>query len=142
MRTLSLIVFCLFCSFASFGQPEESADVDVLAVHEAYGPVIPTLEFDDVTHQFGLIDQNTPVSKTFEFVNVGDEPLIILDAKGSCGCTATEYTKTPVMPGQTATVTATFDAKAIGPFTKTVTVVTDSQENYVLKVKGEVVFRF
>lgn len=76
----------------------------------------------------GNIEQNKPVNIEFEFTNTGDSPVIISNVQASCGCTATNYAKTPVSPGESTKITATFNAAAKGAFKKTITVVTNAEE--------------
>ncbi len=93
----------------------------------------------ETTHDFGIITKDQPVSHVFKFTNTGDEPLVIVDAKGSCGCTVPSYTKTPILPGQSGDIKVTFNAAKPGSFTKTVTVTANTSEEQVkLYVKGEV----
>lgn len=88
----------------------------------------------------GEIPQNVPKLIDFEFKNTGKTAVIITNVKASCGCTATDYTKTPIQPGATAKVTATYNAAAKGAFTKTVTVTTNAEETpKVLSFKGTVI---
>lgn len=88
----------------------------------------------------GEIPQNKPKSVDFEFKNTGKTAVVITNVKASCGCTATDYTKTPVQPGATAKVTATYNAAAKGAFSKTVTVTTNAEEApKVLSFKGTVI---
>lgn len=88
----------------------------------------------------GEIPQNKPKSIDFEFKNTGKTTVIITDVKAACGCTATDYTKTPVKPGETAKVTATYNAANKGAFTKTVTVTTNAETTpKVLSFKGTVI---
>ncbi|MBF6609283.1 MAG: DUF1573 domain-containing protein [Flavobacterium sp.] len=88
----------------------------------------------------GNIPQGTPKSIDFEFRNTGTTSVIITNVKAACGCTATEYTKTPVKPGETASVTAVYNAAAKGTFQKTVTVTTNADEApTVLTFKGIVI---
>lgn len=88
----------------------------------------------------GEIPQNKPKNINFEFTNTGKSTVIITDVKAACGCTATEYTKTPVKPGETAKVVATYNAAAKGAFTKTVTVTTNAETTpKVLSFKGTVI---
>lgn len=88
----------------------------------------------------GEIPQNKPKSIDFEFKNTGKTAVIITDVKAACGCTATDYTKTPVKPGETAKVTATYNAANKGAFTKTVTVTTNAETTpKVLSFKGTVI---
>ena len=92
-----------------------------------------------LTHDFGKITQNQPASHKFVFTNTGNAPLIISTAKGSCGCTVTEYSTEPIAPGSTGMVMATYNAKKLGVFSKTVTVYANTGEPVTLKVKGEVI---
>lgn len=57
------------------------------------------MDFAETSHHFGTIKQDTKNTKVFTFTNNGSEPLIIEDAKGSCGCTVPEYPKEPIPPG-------------------------------------------
>jgi hypothetical protein len=88
----------------------------------------------------GQIPQNTPKPIIFEFKNTGKTAVIITNVQGSCGCTATDYTKTPIAPGKSGTVTATYNAANPGGFTKTVSVTTNAETIVkVLTIKGTVV---
>jgi LysM repeat protein len=98
------------------------------------------LTFTEDTHNFGDIDKDKPVSHEFTFKNTSAETILITGVKPSCGCTATNYTKTPVKPGETGSVTATYNAHNPGPFTKTLTVSTnDTEQTKVLYIKGKVI---
>ena len=99
-------------------------------------PVMWKAEVIDV----GEIPQGTPKSINFEFKNTGTTTVIITNVKAACGCTATEYTKTPVKAGGTAIVTAVYNAAAKGAFSKTVSVTTNVDETpTVLSFKGNVI---
>src|SRR5688572_12103946 len=45
------------------------------------------ITFEKETHDFGTIEYAGNGTYEFKFKNTGKEPLIISDAKGSCGCT-------------------------------------------------------
>lgn len=92
------------------------------------------------TIDVGTIPQNTPKPIVFEFKNTGKTAVIVTNVQGSCGCTATDYTKTPIAPGKSGTVTATYNAANPGVFTKTVSVTTNADTaTKVLTIKGTVV---
>nr|WP_115810911.1 DUF1573 domain-containing protein [Flavobacterium aquicola] len=92
------------------------------------------------TIDVGTIPQNTPKPIVFEFKNTGKTAIIITNVQGSCGCTATDYTKTPIAPGKSGTVTATYNAVNPGTFTKTVSVTTNVETAVkTLTIKGTVV---
>lgn len=100
---------------------------------------LASFKWIETDHDFGKISQGKPVTVQFQFTNSGGEPLIVSDAKGSCGCTGVEYPKEPILPNQSGIVKATFNAAAIGPFTKSVTVFSNAAEGVtVLRFQGEV----
>jgi len=74
------------------------------------------------TIDLGKIKQGVPATATFTVTNIGKEPLIIEQANPTCGCTIGDYTKAPIAPGKTGTITATYNAAAASHFTKTLTV--------------------
>ena len=88
----------------------------------------------------GNIPLNSPKSMDFEFKNTGLTDVVITNVQGSCGCTATNYTKTKIAAGQVGTVTATFNAANKGAFSKTVTVTTSASATpTVLVFEGTVI---
>ncbi len=91
------------------------------------------------THDFQQIQQGVPVTAEFEFTNIGDAPLIITQAKGSCGCTVPSYPQEPIAPGQTGIIKAQFNAASSGVFNKTITITANTGQPAVLTIKGEVV---
>ncbi len=92
-------------------------------------------EFD-----FGQIQVNKPVTANFKFQNTGSQPLVVISAQGSCGCTVAEYTKGEILPGEFGKVTATYNAAKVGAFAKTVTVNANTGNGPItLRIKGEVV---
>lgn len=88
----------------------------------------------------GEIPQGTPKAIVYEFKNTGKTAVVITNVQGSCGCTATDYTKEPILPGKSAKVTATYNAANKGAFTKTVTVTTSAEATAkILTLKGTVI---
>lgn len=111
------------------------------AAQTANGGKQAEIKFDKTTHNFGKFSESAPkVSCTFTFTNVGDAPLIINQAVASCGCTATEYTKTPVKPGEKGELKITYngEGKFPGHFKKSITVRTNGKvEMTRLYVEGD-----
>jgi hypothetical protein len=92
------------------------------------------------TIDVGEIPQNIPKVIVFEFQNTSKNNVLITNAQGSCGCTATNYTKEAVKSGKMGNVIATYNAANVGVFTKTVTVTTNADTTpKVLTLKGTVV---
>ena len=87
----------------------------------------------------GEIQQGKPKAIVFDFKNTGKTDVIITNVQVSCGCTAANYTKTPIKPGEKGFVAATFNANSIGNFTKNITVITsDTTLPKSLVIKGKV----
>lgn len=103
----------------------------------------PTVEFDSKTHDFGTIkESNGPVSCEFKFTNTGSEPLVIISANASCGCTRPEYPKKPIRPGNTGVIKVTYLPQGRpGEFSKTIKVRTNAKrpKSVSLKITGVVI---
>lgn len=95
--------------------------------------------WDKTEADLGTLKQNEPVEAVFVITNNGKTPLIIKDVRASCGCTVTSYTKEPVLPGNSTSVKAGYDAKSLGNFNKSITVSLNTAEGIqVLRLKGTV----
>lgn len=79
-------------------------------------------KFTSETIDLGKIKQGVPKVATFTVTNIGKEPLIIEQANPTCGCTMGDYTKSPIAPGKSGTITATYNAAALNHFDKHLTV--------------------
>ena len=99
----------------------------------------PKATFDKKIHDFGVVLWKHPVTAVFTVKNEGDRPLVISNVTTSCGCALADWTKTPIAQGMTGTVSATFDAKALGHFQKSVGVYCNaSVRPLYLTLRGEV----
>ncbi len=80
---------------------------------QAAVPTGPTtvMEFDATEFDFGTVDEGEKVSHTYSFKNTGDEPLILSNAKGSCGCTVPKWPKEPIPPGEDGEIIVEFNSK-------------------------------
>ena len=100
------------------------------------------ITFREKAWDFGLIDENGgPVSHEFEFKNTGTEPLIIISATASCGCTRPTYPTAPIKPGETGKIKVTYlPAGRPGEFDKAVKVRTNAKtgKKFSLKISGTV----
>lgn len=79
-------------------------------------------QFKAETIDLGKMKANVPKTAVFEVKNIGKTPLIIEAANPTCGCTIGDYTKEPIAPGKTGKITATYNAAAVGPVHKSMTV--------------------
>ncbi len=96
-------------------------------------------KFKSQTIDLGKVVQDEPVTATFEITNISKKPLVIEQAKPSCGCTIADYSKEPIAPGKTGFVKATYNAANAGSFVKTITVkFTGVDETQAITLTGEV----
>jgi len=103
-----------------------------------------TITFEKNTHDFGKIkEQDGLATYSFTFKNTGDAPLVINRVNASCGCTTPNWTKEPILPGKSGTITASYNpAGRPGPFIKTISVFSNAGPNPVtLSIKGDVIPR-
>ncbi len=100
----------------------------------------PRLTSNKETHHFGQIEWKYPVTVEYTITNTGSEPLVLTQVTTSCGCAVANWTKSPIAPGEKGMVSATFDAKALGKFEKTVGIYSNASPSLVyLRFTGEVV---
>jgi hypothetical protein len=102
---------------------------------------LPVMEFRETLHDFGTVIEGEKVTYNFKFTNTGGSDLLLSTVSASCGCTATNYTRDPVKPGEDGVITVTFDSRRRKGFqNKAVTVSANTQPNKViLRVKAKVI---
>jgi hypothetical protein len=103
------------------------------------GP-LPAMTFETTDHDFGTIKEGDKVSYTYVLKNTGEAPLIIQEAKPSCGCTVPEWTKTSIPVGGEGFVKAEFDSNGKPNLqNKTITVIANTwPKQTTLKFKAMV----
>jgi len=113
-----------------------------LSVSEIDADTVKTsLRFLSVEHDFGQVQEGNKVSHVFEVQNTGTSPLVILNVRTGCGCTAPRYDKTPIRPGRKGTIEIEFDTTARpGNQRKSVSVTTNTEpSNTTLTFTCEVI---
>lgn len=102
---------------------------------------LPKFKFKTLEHDFGRIVDGVRVAYKFKFTNVGGSDLIISQVKPTCGCTASNYPKEPIKPGESAYIELTFNSsRRIGFNHKSASVVANTQPNVVnLQIKAMVI---
>lgn len=70
---------------------------------------------DSTTQDLGKIKEGSIVEISWKFKNTGNKPLIVADARGTCGCTIADKPKEPIPPGQDGTIKAKFNSQGQGP---------------------------
>lgn len=100
----------------------------------------PLAEYDAFTHDLGTLTWHVACPTTFQITNIGNEDLLIKDVRTDCGCTVVTWTQAPIAPGESGTVSATFDAEMLGHFSKHIAVYTNADPQPVyLRMDGVVV---
>lgn len=121
-----ILAAVMFLSFSANAQTEVTS-----------GPVISV---DKDSHDYGEIEKGGDPYCEFTITNKGNEPLIISNAKGSCGCTVPEWSKEPILPGESSVMRVKYDTKRVGPINKSVTITSNAsnEPTKVLRIRGKV----
>ena len=102
------------------------------------------LVFDRPAWDFGTIrETDGPVTHRFVCRNEGEHPEVILQVTTTCGCTTPRYTRKPILPGEEAEITVTYDpANRPGNFSRKLAVFTaDRRIAAKLRITGSVIGR-
>ena len=98
------------------------------------------ITFEKLEHDYGEVKQNGNGVCEFKYTNTGSVPLILTKVRSSCGCTVPKWSKEPLMPGQSASITVKYNTSSVGPINKSITVESNASNPRVrLLIKGKVV---
>jgi hypothetical protein len=129
MRIYIYIWVMILFSFQTFAQKSKAPTP----------PIKAQLTFEKTIFDFGNIPQWYPVSHTFKFKNTGTKPLYIYNVNRKCGCTTPRWTSGMINPGDSGSVTITFNAAEAGQFDKDMTVSCNGVEEYIdIEIVGTV----
>jgi hypothetical protein len=101
----------------------------------------PDMQFASTQFDFGEVYQGEKVLHVFEFVNAGQDPLLIDRVRSSCGCTAVLVSEKNLAPGATGKVQANFDsARFRGHVSKTIYLYSNDPVKPLVQlyIKGEI----
>lgn len=131
-------------TLATTAAPTTATVPTVTTATAAAAPTGPTtsVSFEETEFDYGTVAEGEKVVHIYKFTNTGTEPMVISNAKGSCGCTVPEWPKEPIAPGATSEIRVQFDSSGKGtaagaPQSKRVTITanTDPVDTY-LTIKG------
>ncbi len=94
--------------------PSASVQSTPVATTPAFTGPATSMTFAQPTFDFGKIMDGEKVEHVFLFENTGSEPLVISNAKGSCGCTVPDWPKDPIKPGATGEIKVVYNSKGKG----------------------------
>lgn len=139
----SILLVAVAVAFGFTSCKENAADkvsetnVAAAADRDAQSSEFPVMTFDQIEHDFGTIDAGTNVEHVFTFKNTGKAPLVIVDAKSSCGCTVPSFPKEAVAPGETGELLVKFNGSGKNQVSKTVTVTANTKGGKeLIKIKA------
>lgn len=142
---LSVAIALIACNNEKGGEAGSVSANDVIShasALENYEKVTggPAFQFIHEEYNFGEITQGQTVEHIFQFVNAGDQDLVISSAKGSCGCTIPEKPDGPIAPGEVGKIKVTFNsAGKKGYKENTVTIKSNAKQNPIqIKIIGTV----
>jgi hypothetical protein len=117
---------------------DENASANIKEAPKATG--VTKIEFAEPKYNFGTIKEGEMATHNFKFKNVGEHPLIISDAKGSCGCTVPNWPTEPILPGKEGEIKVQFNsAGKEGEQSKTVTITANTEPpNSQIVIEGKV----
>jgi hypothetical protein len=144
-KTIStLVLAALFAaSFSAVGQTtNQKGSKPAAAVPAKEEPKSngADIEFVKTVHDYGVIFQDGNGECEFEFKNTGREPLVLSNVTSSCGCTVPSWPREPIMPGKTSVIKVKYNTNRVGPISKSVSVMSNSEEHpkVELRIQGQV----
>ena len=72
---------------------------------------VAAMSFVESKFDFGIVDEGDVVKHTYNFTNTGKLPLVITNARSTCGCTVPVWPKEPVAVGESGTIEVSFNTK-------------------------------
>lgn len=135
---ISLVSLFAFTSCKENASEKIKTDnVAQAAVRDEAAKAVPVMTFEKMEHDFGTIEQNAAQETAFKFTNTGNAPLIITDAKSSCGCTVPNPPKEPIAPGESSELMVKFNGAGQNQVTKTITVTANTEKgSEIIRIKA------
>lgn len=103
---------------------------------------LTNIQFEEIVHDFGSVPAVSENKHVFRFTNTGNNPLVIKDAKASCGCTIPKKPEKPIPPGEEGELEVVFKPKpnqAGTTINKTVTITANIPGgSTIVKIKADV----
>ena len=136
MKKILFTLLVAFGATASFNSA--MAQLEVQSGTELQNGAIIT--FAKEVHDYGNVKNGGDGTCTFEFTNTGTAPLLITNAKGSCGCTVPEWPKEAIAPGAKGEIKVVYNTKNAGPINKSFTISSNAVNDpvKVVQIKGSV----
>lgn len=137
MKKFILLSFALFGMIATGTSQTATKATTTKAISTEDGAKI---EFEKETVDYGTIENSADGNREFKFTNTGNAPLVISNAKGSCGCTVPTWPKEAIAPGESSVIKVHYATERTGAFSKSVTLISNAvnEPSKVIHIKGTV----
>jgi len=137
MKKAILLSFAMFAMTAVGVAQNDTNTTEAETVATENGAKI---EFETETIDYGTIENNSDGNREFTFTNTGNTPLVITNAKGSCGCTVPTWPKEAIAPGESAVIGVRYATNRTGSFSKSITLTSNAinAPKKVIRIKGTV----
>ena len=106
----------------------KTENVEQAALRDNSTSKFPVMTFDKNLHDFGTIMDGEAQETVFSYTNTGEAPLVITEIKSTCGCTVPQdWSRAPLLPGESSQFTVKFNGKGMNKTSKTVTIKANTQ---------------
>jgi len=127
-----IYLFVFILVFTSCGDDPfskvKTENVEQAAVRDNTPSKFPVMTFDKKLHDFGTIMDGEAQETVFSYTNTGEAPLVITEIKSTCGCTVPQdWSRAPLLPGESSQFTVKFNGKGMNKTSKTVTIKANTQ---------------
>jgi hypothetical protein len=144
MKKLVLMVaVAATMALTSCNEKAESATIDqanltAAAASKEVAGDYPVMTFTETEFDFGTVEEGTVVEHEYKFTNTGNAPLIVVNAKASCGCTVPTWSKEPIAPGGEGMMLVKFNTNGKpNAQNKTVTITANTESGKEsIRIKG------
>ncbi|OHX67261.1 DUF1573 domain-containing protein [Flammeovirga pacifica] len=141
LKTLSVLIISVVL-FTSCGDKKESSSKSEKSTTQSSNEnTSPKAKFafEETEFDFGDITEGDVVTHIFKYKNEGEVPLTITNVQVTCGCTAPNWDRKPLAPGETSDLKVTFNSRGKkGKQIKKITIlanVEDGMDAVVIKTK-------
>ena len=102
---------------------------------------LPIMSLKDTLFEFGTVNEGDIITKEFFFTNTGTAPLLVTEAKSTCGCTIPEWPKEAIAPDSSGVILVKFNTtNRTGAQLKEVSIFANTFPNrQVVKLSGRVI---
>jgi hypothetical protein len=128
MKKSLLLLFAAIASLTVFSQQSKTEPHPIIFV-------------ESNTIDYGVVKKGSDGIRKLKFYNKGTAPLLITSCTPSCGCTAPDCPKDPILPGKFAFISVNYTKmNDLGHFTKSLSVTSNdpNQPGLTITIRGEV----